>query len=322
MTRRLGVGIIGLGRRWQRYRLALQRQRQRFAVRAVYDPVSYRAEAAAKHLGCAATGGCVELLERRDVEAVLILGRPWFGLWPLQQACAVSKPVLCAVPLAADDANADSLRAAVEASHLPLFMAHPLACASVLEGLGRLLAERLGPARLVRAEWAFAGSAAQEHGLLKTTAVGALLMACADLFGSPPTRVSALAAESAEVVSLLLDHGDGRTAQVNLWCGPAVMAACRIGVITPQGSATAELPFRLCWRDGDGLHTERRACRPAEDAHLEQFAESWHNKQPPQPTFEDAYRCLTWLRAAWQSQAEGRPVVLASADAGGTEAIP
>jgi predicted dehydrogenase len=312
MTRRLGVGIVGLGRRWQRYRPALERQRRRFAVRAVYDPLSYRAEAAAKHLGCSAAGGCVELLERTDVEAVLVLGRPWFGLWPLQQACAASKPVLCAVPLAADDANADSLRAAVEASRLPVFMAHPLAGAPVLDALRTLLVERLGPARVLRAEWALTGSEGRVSGLLQTTALGSLLLACTELLGTAPVRVSAHAADSGEVITLLLDHGEGRTAVVNLWSGPAVLPTCRIGVVTLRGTATAELPFHLGWRDAAGHHAERRVCQPWEDAHLEQFADFCLDRQPPRPGFEDAFRCLTWLRAVWQSKAEGRPIEIAS----------
>jgi predicted dehydrogenase len=312
MTRRLGVGIVGLGRRWQRYRPALERQRRRFAVRAVYDPVSYRAEAAAKQLRCTAAGGCVELLERADVEAVLVLSRPWFGLWPLQQACAVSKPVLCAVPLAADDANADSLRGAVEASRLPVFMAHPLAGAPVLDALRNLLAERLGPARVVRAEWALTGSEGRVPDLLQTAALGSLLLACTELLGTAPMRASAHAADSGEVVTLLLDHGERRTAVVNIWSGPAVFPSCRIGVLTARGTATAEIPFHLSWRDETGRHAERRASRPWEDGHLERFAAICQDRQPPGPSFEDAYRCLTWLRAVWQSKAEGRPVEIPS----------
>jgi predicted dehydrogenase len=306
MTRRLSVGIVGLGRRWQRYREALERQRRRVVVRAVYDPVSYRAEAAARHLKCAAAGGCVELLERADVQAVLILGRRWFGLWPLQQACAAGKPALCAVPLAADDAHADALRDAVEAAEQPIFMAHPLAGAPVLDRLHKLLSEGLGPARLVRAEWALTASAARSPGLLKTAAAGGLLMACADLLGGPPVRVSAQVAGSGEAATVLLDYGEGRTALINLWRGPAT--ACRIDVVTATGTATALLPFRLRWRDGDGQHAEYRPGQRPEDVYLEQLADSVQKLQPPRPGFADAYRCLTWLRAAWQSAVECRPV--------------
>ena len=42
--------------------------------------------------------GVIELLERDDVEAVL-LGPAWFGTWPLAHAAARNKPVLCAVAL-------------------------------------------------------------------------------------------------------------------------------------------------------------------------------------------------------------------------------
>ena len=96
MASRLRMGVIGLGRRWPRYRQAVQTLRSQVRVRAVHDPAPARAEAEARALGCAAAGGVVELLERDDVDAVLLLGGPWFGLWPLGQACRVNKPVLCA----------------------------------------------------------------------------------------------------------------------------------------------------------------------------------------------------------------------------------
>ena len=44
MATRLGVGIIGVGRRWPRYRAALRALRSHFAVRAVCDQRPGRAE--------------------------------------------------------------------------------------------------------------------------------------------------------------------------------------------------------------------------------------------------------------------------------------
>jgi predicted dehydrogenase len=302
MAKRLGVGIVGLGRRWQRYRQALLLMRSRLDVRATYDPLTCRAESAAKLFDCTATGGCAELLERPDVEALLLLDRRWFGLWPLQRACALGKPVFCAIPLAADDAHADRLRAGVEAARLPVLMACPLTCAPALDSLRSLLADSLGPPRLVRADCALRAPTDRSPPLLQTTTASALLRVCADLLGSPPTRVQASIADNGEAVSLLLEHGEGRVAQIHLCRGPAVRPACRIDVLTPRGTARARLPGRLCWRDADIQYAERRPCPAAEDALLEGFVQALASGQTPRPSFEDAYRCLSWLRAALSPQ--------------------
>src|SRR5437868_3285519 len=96
MAARLGIGVVGLGRRWPRYRQALAALRREARVVAVYDPAQARAREEARQLGCDAATGVIELLERDDVEAVLTLGGAWFGLWPVERTCRLGKPVLCA----------------------------------------------------------------------------------------------------------------------------------------------------------------------------------------------------------------------------------
>ena len=76
MSTRLRVGVIGLGRRWRRYRHALEALRKRVAVRAVCYQVARRAEDEARRLGCAAAAGPADLLERDDVDAALRDGFP------------------------------------------------------------------------------------------------------------------------------------------------------------------------------------------------------------------------------------------------------
>src|SRR5436309_3192286 len=86
---RLRVGVIGLGRLWEaRHKPALMRLRDRFQVTAVYDQVMRRAEIEAGQLGCAAAEGLTALIERTDVDAVYVLTPQWFGLHPIELACA------------------------------------------------------------------------------------------------------------------------------------------------------------------------------------------------------------------------------------------
>src|SRR5437588_4919504 len=152
MAKRLRVGIIGLGRRWPRYRQALRGLRKQVAVRALCDQVARAAEEQAGQLGCAAAAGPGDLIERADVDAVLLLGAQWYGLWPLERACRVGKPVFCAVSLARDEAHADDLCPGVRAARLPVLMALPVADAPATGRLRALLAQHLGPARFVRAD--------------------------------------------------------------------------------------------------------------------------------------------------------------------------
>ena len=105
---RLRVGVIGLGRRWRRYRPLLSRLREHVEVRVVCDQIKVRAGAKQSDSSAAPAAGPVELLERPDVEAVLLLDAQWYGLWPLEYACQINKPVLCAGSLAGDESNADT----------------------------------------------------------------------------------------------------------------------------------------------------------------------------------------------------------------------
>jgi predicted dehydrogenase len=312
MSRRLGVGIIGLGRRWQRYRAALSRVRQSLVVRAVFDPVAHRAETAAKQLGCTAAPGCLQLLERSDVEVILLLDRCWFGLWPLECACVRGQPVFCALALTSDDAHADNLRTQIDAAHLPVMMADPLACSPALGRLRDLLRGHGGSARLVRADCAVRTSPTMAHSLWRTRAAAGLVAICSELFDAAVVRATSCAADSGDLTTMLLDYGAGRTAQISLWTAGAHGSYCRIEAVLEHATATVTLPNRLRWRDANGHHSERRPCLPLEVTLLDRFGQAVRTGEPPRPDFEDAFRNLTWLRHAWQGHPSEQPATVAS----------
>jgi predicted dehydrogenase len=305
MPSRLRLGIIGLGRRWRRWRPALCPLAGEAVVRAVCDPSAARAARAARVLGCAAAAGPVELIDRDDVDAVLLLDRRWFGLWPLGHACGAGKPVCCAPSLVADDAHAEELLGRVEAARLPVLMALTPALAPASDRLGELLCGRLGAARVLRGQGTLAGERARP--LWSGTALG-LLHGAAALFGGPPRRVAAQAVEGAGFVSLLLEFAEGRVAQVSLWRG--ARAGWRFEVIAAHGSARVEAPHRLRWRDADGVHLQRLPRRPPARLLLRRFVTGLRQGQPLEPNFVRAFQTLTWLRAARRSLKEGRPVAL------------
>jgi predicted dehydrogenase len=306
---RLRVGVIGLGRRWRRYRPALAALRGHLEVRAVCDQVLRHAAVEARRMRCAAAAGCVELLTRGDVDALLLLDAQWFGLWPLGRACQAGKPVFCAVP---PDGEADALRAQVRDAGLPVLMALAPVLAPAAVRLRDLLTHRLGPARLVRGDGWLDARRSESTDVLRSALVLPLLAGCAALFDAEPQSVWTVADDGPAFATLVLAFGTGRLAQVNLWSGPAVRTACRIEVVAEKGTAAAELPGRLRWQDDDGRHEQRLRPCPLEQSQLDRFVTALRTNQPLRPNFEDACRALAWLHAARQSRDEGRRVTLAS----------
>jgi predicted dehydrogenase len=312
---RLRVGVIGLGRRWRRYRPLLLRLHQHVEVRAVCDQVARRAEAVARRERCAAAAGPVELLERADVEAVLLLDPQWYGWWPLQHACHVKKPVFCAVSAAQEDAHADALWQHIQASSLPVLMALPPLLAPATRYLRELLTHRLGQARLVRADWCVAPApGAPPCPLLENPAILSLLVGCAWLLDDAPRSLWTMEDESAGFVTMVLRFGGERLAQLTLWKAAAGRTPGRFELVAEAGTATAELPRQLRWRDADGQHSQLLPARSIEQSAIERFILALRGGQPMWPNFADVYQALVWLRAARTSRGEGKPINLPTLD--------
>lgn len=310
---RLRVGVIGLGRRWRRYRPILARLRDHIEVRTVCDQLARRAEIGARRLRCTASAGPVELLERGDVEAALLLDPQWFGLWPLEHACRAKKPVFCALSPDSDDAHADALHQQIQESGLPVFLALGPVLAPATMHLRELLTHRLGRARLVRADWAVTPArTGPPRDLLQSPAVLPLLAGCAWLMDDVPRSVWTIDGEGGSFVSVIVQFGGDRLAQLTLWTAEAGRTPGRFEVVAEAGTATAELPRHLRWRDNDGQHGQRLPPRSAEQNGLERFVLALRSGQPLRPSFQDAYQALTWLRAAVRSRTEGQRIVLGS----------
>jgi predicted dehydrogenase len=303
MTDLLRVGVIGLGPAWrQRYRPALQALRHRFAVRVVCDEIQQRALHEARRLRCPAAVGPAELLETDDLDAVLLTEPQWFGLWPLELACRAGKPVFCAVPLEHDEAHADALRALVEQSNLPVLMGLLPHLAPATRRLRQLLAERLGPVRALVVE---AGPGAADNGL---PVASDLLDWCTTLIGAEPVSVLAAGTAASGLTGLFLEFRDGQAAQFATAAG---MPRVRLRVIAERGWATLVLPDRIRWSDTDGEHTQVCRGQPTPEATLlDYFQEAVRGRQPLSPSLEEAYRALSWWRAARTSLSEGRRVSL------------
>src|SRR5207302_570602 len=93
----LDVGLIGLGPDWEScYRQALQKLHGRIRVRAVYSSVSSRADQVAAEFACDVSIGLFALVERADLQALLLLDAAWFEQTLIEFACEHGKPVYLA----------------------------------------------------------------------------------------------------------------------------------------------------------------------------------------------------------------------------------
>ena len=147
---RLRVGVIGLGRLWEaRHKLALAKLKDRLTVVAVYDQVARRAEIEALQLGCRAMDGLVALIDRPDVDVIYLLSPQWFGLHPVEIACALGKPIYCALPLPDDQAELARLDGLIRSSCVPFVPEFARRFYPTSLRLRELLATVLGPPRLV-----------------------------------------------------------------------------------------------------------------------------------------------------------------------------
>jgi hypothetical protein len=147
MGKRLRLGIVGLGPRWQtRFEPALAATRDRFSIKAVYDPLTSRARQAARRLDCPLAVGLSALLDSDQVDVVILPDPAWFGLWPAEQALRRGKRCVCGSPSALEDPAIERL-ADQSGLLLPDLPRHT----AIFEAVQTELNGRLGPARLVTA---------------------------------------------------------------------------------------------------------------------------------------------------------------------------
>src|SRR5262249_17896894 len=81
--------------------------------------------------------------ERDDVEALVLVGGPWFGLWPLEVAARLNKPAYCAVAPAPQDAE--------RLAGARVLLAASPRLTLLVDRLGELVRGPLGPALLLTA---------------------------------------------------------------------------------------------------------------------------------------------------------------------------
>jgi len=335
---KLRIGLVGLGSTWEvRHRPALRALSDRFEVRAVCEPVTHRAEIAAREFGAEAVDGFRALSEREDVDAVMVLSGQWYGALPILAACEAGKAVYCAASLDFDIGLANQIKNRVESSGVAFMAEFPRRQAPATLRLKELIATRLGSPRLlfchqrVPTETAAGHKAAQTAGVSRTHDLVELVDWCRYVSGHDPTSVLGLSHKAManpdeidyEMMSLDFSGPSGPgtriTAQISSGrympaCWPEAVAyrpPAALQVACENGVAFIDLPSTLVWFDNAGRHMESLDSeRPVGEQLLVQFYRSVTSLVRNTSGLEDAYRSMVIVQEAHRSHAEGRRIAL------------
>lgn len=147
---KLRVGLVGLGDQWSvRHAPALRALSDRFEVTAVCCEVAERSHRVAAEFGAVATDGFRALLQRDDVDALMLLSPEWYGPLPILAACDAGKAVYSSASLDFTPEQATEVRQDIRESGVPFMAELPLRYAPATIRLKELIATRLGKPHLL-----------------------------------------------------------------------------------------------------------------------------------------------------------------------------
>jgi predicted dehydrogenase len=331
---KIRVGLIGLGDVWQvRHAPALRALGDRFEVRVVCDPVRHRAEQAAAEFHAEAVDGYHVLVQREDVDAVLVLSPQWFRALPILAACESGKAIYCAVGLDLDVDEAESIKRRVEEAGIAFMAEFPKRQAPATIRLKELIATQLGEPRLLFChQRCVPESTPALAGMPSPTfryAIGQVDW-CHYVVDHEPTFVTGLihrcgddAVEDYRMLSVDFSPrggpGSGAIAQISSgrYVPPKWQEAisyhplAELQVSCARGIAFVDLPTTLVWFDEAGRHQESlESERPIGERLLTQFYRSVTSLVRRSRDLEDACLALRIVQAGRQSHEEGRRIEL------------
>jgi predicted dehydrogenase len=320
--------VIGLGRLWEtRHKPSLARLQDRFRVTAVYDAVYRRAELEAAQIGCAVCEGLSALVERPDVDVIYLLSRQWFGLHPVGLACAAGKSVYCALPLADDLTELETLAKQVEQSGIVFMPEFARRCYPATLRLKELLATQLGHPRLIMGHsrlygfdrYAIPGPTTQIVPAPLLIDPGSYLLDwCCFVFQALPQALNGFRCQvlspqdradpEPDFESFVATFAGGATAQISFgryhrgpWGDASrFLPAPGFQIFAERGAAWVEMPEKIQWSSGTGTHEERLALEPTVgDVLNDQFNRLVRGEHSLAPTIREALeiaRLVSMLR--------------------------
>lgn len=334
---RIRIGLIGFAEAWpSRHAPSLRALADRFEVRAVYDPVARRAEQAAEPFGANVVAGYRALIEREDVDAVMILAPHWYGMLPILAACDASKAIYCAAGLDLTPEEARQVKRRVEESGVAFVAEFVRRHMPATIRLKELIASRLGAPRLLFCHQRTAAARRNGHPQpAQDPALRELLELidwCCYVVDQPPHWVTGMvhapadgtAALGSDYHMLSLDFsesaaGTGPVAQIS--CGRYIPAhwqeainyrpPASLQVACANGVAFVDLPSTVVWFDEAGRHQEHLdSDRPVGEQMLLHFHRAITSLVRRTSDLEDAYRALQIVQESRNSHRRGCRVEL------------
>ncbi len=310
---KLRIGVVGVGPAWEsRHLPALRALSDRFEVCAVCDPVQHRAEYVARQFNASVHDGFRVLINRDDVDAVMLLSAKFYGATPIHAACEFGKAVYCAAAIELKDEEASDLRRRVEESGIAFMAEFPCRLSPATLRLKELIATRLGEPGLLFCNRR--RSAAQSHER-KDRCVRELVELvdwCRYVVDREPSSLSATSHQSLsrqyhDYFSVSLDFsppdeiGTGPLAVIG--CGDYVAESLKeslsyrrpadLKVVCQRGIAFVDLPNTVAWFDDAGQHLETLDHeRPVGEHLLLHFHRAVESLILKSSSLEDAHRAI------------------------------
>ena len=304
------IGIIGLSPDWETHYLpAIGRLSQRITVSAIYDHVTNRAVQIANSLPSATIAdGVIAVVERRNIDAVLLLNTAWHRQALISFICGRGKPAYLAGDLQADHALWEHLHATAILSGTMLMPEFRWRYTPATGRLQELIATRLGhPERLEIAIPATSGE----------TAAGSCdrLLDSVDWCGyisrSPLQRVQAThpLTDAPTVLEFGQAGGPAVTAEIQWSC--AERTTPRFTVHCRSGRAVLDGAEHLHWQtQGTEVGENLTADRSSVEVLLDHFCRRVVGGLIPVADLGDVDRNLSAIAAIRISGESGQPVSL------------
>ncbi len=340
---KLRVGLIEIGPAWQsRHRSALRVLQDRFTVRAVYSTVAKKAEAVAAEFQADVVDGYRSMVNRADIDAVMILERSWHGWQPLLAACDAGKAVYWAGDPQFDPIADAAIRKAVDDSGIAFMAELPRRFMPATLRLKELIATRLGPPRLMFCHRRLPVAAEKPGQPCDTDPLAEsrrdlieLIDWCRYVVARNPSTVTSLVHHrhtGLDITPTLTDERDYQCLSLRfpptakepevmcqLSCGQYIPASWHeaIGFRPPsamqicceRGVAFIDLPSTLVWFDEAGRHLESLDTEmPVGEQMLTQFHRIVTSLVRRLNDLDDAFRAASILHAADQGSLRGERV--------------
>ncbi len=342
---KLRIGLIEIGTAWQnRHRPALRMLHDRFTVRAVCCGVAKKAEMVAQEFQADVVDGYRAMVNRSDIDAVLILERSWHGWLPVLAACDAGKAVYWAGDPQFDPIADAAIREQVDESGIAFMAELPRRFAPATLRLKELIATKLGAPRLVFCHRRLSLVPSKPGGICDAEPLAEsrrelieLIDWCRYVVARDASSVTALVhhrgtpfGESPglederdyQCLSLRFPAiKDAPEVMCQLSCGQYIPAAWHeaisfrppsaMQICCERGVAFIDLPSTLVWFDEAGRHLESLETElPVGEQLLTQFHRIVTSLVRRLNDLDDAFRAASILHAADQSALTGNRVEL------------